>query len=377
MAGFGRNSAGQRPPDDVVQFGSPGERRWPPPWLARLGRRKWLPLLLPVAMIVVVALASTTGHARKHRQGVTVTQAGHSLLGIRAGWQILARGPGAVVAIQPARGRVTRTAVPALDSTGPVYFLAERAGAVIRPLDDVPGYLVPPGRPPRSLPLALRHGGLVFPGPRPGQVWVQEGSGAHLSMSLAWLDGRQTGHSVPVPGGGSLVVAADGRGYLLLAGAIGVWDARPDRMRHVTAGTVVAAGPAGWLTVDCLHGNGCVEQFVDSSTMQRRVISTSPANGGDQLGGVISPAGTTAAVFRGHRGRVGLYLVNLGSGVARPVPVPIDQEGTGFGDVAWSPDSKWLFVAAHGKLLAVDPRTDRVHGLGVPLPEISQVAIGP
>jgi len=30
----------------------------------------------------------------------------------------------------------------------------------------------------------------------------------------------------------------------------------------------------------------------------------------------------------------------------------------------------------HGKLLAVDPRTDRVHGLGVSLPEISQVAIG-
>jgi hypothetical protein len=373
VAGFG-NRPGQRPPDDVVQFGSSRERRWP--WLARFVRRRWLPLLVPVAMIAVVAIASTTGHSRKHHQGVTVTQAGHRLLGVRAGWQILARGPDAVVVIQPARGRVTRTTVPALDSTGPVYFLAERAAAVIRPLDEVPGYLVPSGRPARSLPLELRHGGPVFPGPRPGQVWVSEGSGAHLSMSLAWLDGRQTGHSVPVPGGGSLLVAADGRGYLLLSGATGVWDARPGRLRHVTAGTVVAAGPAGWLAVDCLHGNGCFEQFVDSSTMQRRLISTSPVNGGDQLGGVISPAGTVAAVFRGHRGRVGLYLVDLGTGVARPVPVPVDQDTAGFGDVAWSPDSRWLFVAAHGKLLAVDARTDRVRGLGVSLPEVSQVTIG-
>jgi hypothetical protein len=33
-------------------------------------------------------------------------------------------------------------------------------------------------------------------------------------------------------------------------------------------------------------------------------------------------------------------------------------------------------VAAHGKLLAVDARTDRVRGLGVSLPEVSQVTIG-
>jgi hypothetical protein len=327
-------------------------------------------------MIAVVAIASTTGHPRTHHHSVTVTQAGHRLLGVRADWQLLARGPSALVAIQPARGQVTTTAVPALRSTGPVFFLAERAGAIIRPLDMVPGYLVPPGRPARGLPLVLRRGGLVLPGPRPGQLWVQEGSGAHLSMSLAWLDGRQTGQSVPVPGGGSLVVAPDGRGYLLLVGATGVWDARPGQLRKVTPGTVVAVGPAGWLTVDCLHGSGCTEQFVDSSTGQHRVISTSPANGGDQLGGVISPSGEVAAVFRGHRGRVGLYLVDLRTGVARPVPVPVDQGTAGWGDAAWSPDSRWLFVAAQGKLVAVGGRTGQVRGLGVRLPEISQVAIG-
>jgi hypothetical protein len=101
---------------------------------------------------------------------------GHPLLGVRAGWQLfgLARGrsypwPGEVVRIQLAAGRITETRFPALLSTGPVTLLAGRHQAIVRPLDYVPGYLVPDGA--RSVPLrgALQNGGIVSPGPRPGE----------------------------------------------------------------------------------------------------------------------------------------------------------------------------------------------------------------
>ena len=44
--------------------------------------------------------------------------------------------------------------------------------------------------------------------------------------------------------------------------------------------------------------------------------------------------------------------------------------------LAWSPDSRWLFiVAANGELAAVNARTRHVEGLGVELPPIGQIAI--
>jgi hypothetical protein len=46
--------------------------------------------------------------------------------------------------------------------------------------------------------------------------------------------------------------------------------------------------------------------------------------------------------------------------------------------MVWSPDGRWLFVAAAGgKLDAVDTRTGRIEGLGVRLPAVDQVAIRP
>jgi hypothetical protein len=44
--------------------------------------------------------------------------------------------------------------------------------------------------------------------------------------------------------------------------------------------------------------------------------------------------------------------------------------------MAWSPDSRWLFVAAAGgRLVAASTRTGRAESLGVTLPAVNQVAI--
>jgi len=44
--------------------------------------------------------------------------------------------------------------------------------------------------------------------------------------------------------------------------------------------------------------------------------------------------------------------------------------------MVWSPDSRWLFVAAaDGKLVAVNASTGRAELLPAPLPAVEQVAI--
>ena len=93
--------------------------------------------------------------------------------------------------------------------------------------------------------------------------------------------------------------------------------------------------------------------------------------------GLISPDGSGAAIFRSHpAGQVTLDLINLRSGAELPLAVPLGTASLGAQTLAWSPDSRWLFVAAAGgKLLAVRAGTGQVSGLGITLPPITVVAV--
>ena len=254
---------------------------------------------------------------------------------------------------------------------------------IIRPLDFVPGYLVPDGRPARELRGVLANGGPVFPGPAPGQVWVQAGSGDHVSLSLARMDGTTLGASFTVPGDDSLLMAslADGSGYVLVPGAGGWYDARPGAFHLVTTGAVAAVGPTRWLAVECHGTTRCAAVVIDSASGARRIL---PGNalpwwhaGAAIFPGTISPDGSTAAVFRtGNAGTSTLHLIDLTSGADDQLAV---QGSPGAGTTAWSPDSRWLFAAASPvqarTLLAINARTRRVADLGVTLPQVSQVAV--
>jgi hypothetical protein len=354
---------------DEVTFGS---RR-----LARRWRSGWL-LFAVAAVLIAVVTVVDIGHGKKPprtRPAVVVSNAGHRLLGVTAGWQLFGYGPGGVVRIQFARGRVTRTAVPAAGSTGPVSFVVGPGQVIIRPLDFVPGYLVPDGHPARRLSGALSHGGTVIPGPRPGTVWVQAGFQA-TSMPLARPDGSTTGGSMRLPPGGRWVVAPDGRGYALAQGVVtgDSYDVFSGGFRHI-AGRPLAVGPTRWLTVDCRPHNGCSNLVVDPATGARRTLP-GPAAMPAGPPGVIAPDGSVAAVVRIVVGRVTLHLINLAAGTDRQVTVSLDEESASDQTLAWSPDSRWLFVlAAHGALAAVNARTLRVEGLGVTLPPVSQIAV--
>src|SRR5918998_898531 len=79
-------------------------------------------------------------------------------------WVVYGRGDAEVVRLELGEGRMTRTAVPELGTSGTVSFLATRTGVLARPVRAVPGYQVPEDEPAAALPPALGRGGVVAPG---------------------------------------------------------------------------------------------------------------------------------------------------------------------------------------------------------------------
>ena len=298
-------------------------------------------------------------------------------MSLRGNWELFGYGSGWVVRIQFASGRITRTAVPPGLSGGPVTFVVGPHQAIIRPLDFVPGYLVPDGHPARLLPGALGSGGTVIPGPQPGTAWVQAGFQV-TSMPLVRMDGTKAGVFLRLPTGGPRLAIPDGRGYVLADadGPGGLYDVRPGGVRRI-AGMLAAVGPTRWLIVDCRADHRCSNVVVDQAGGARHVLpgpAAEPEPGSPP--GVIAPDGSAAAVLRVSGNRVTLHLLNLVSGADLQISVSLDQGSAADQTLAWSPDSRWLFVvAAHGELAAVNARTRHAEGLGVELPPIGQIAV--
>ena len=181
----------------------------------------------------------------------------------------------------------------------------------------------------------------------------------------------------------------------LPSSTVSSYDAGPTWDRRVP-GTIIAVGPASWLTVTCnARTQHCRNDVVDSASDARRVLPgaskpepyffTWPPEG------VISPDNRVAAVVgrvvagRGDGPTNAVHLINLRTGVTKDLGVRLGGNGglihsinTPPESLAWSPDSRWLFVvAAGGNLVAINPRTDQVESLGITLPRIEQVAVRP
>jgi hypothetical protein len=259
-----------------------------------------------------------------------------------------------------------------------VSFVVTPTLAIVRPLDAVAGYEVGGQGPARRLPgLLSQGGGPLFAGPDPAHLWVVPEGVHHTAMTLVGLDGLPAGASVRLPANGlSITATTDGRGYALLNGGGGVYDTGPSGLRWV-ARSVAAVGATRWLAVACRHGQHCRDEVIDTARGSVQRLPGPAVQGPAWPPGVISPDGSQAAVLSaGGNGKTRLSLINLGNGVSRDVPVPIDQHSLGGQLLAWSPDGKWLFaVAAHGRLVVVAARTGQVTGLGAALPPLAQIAI--
>jgi hypothetical protein len=309
---------------------------------------------------------------------VTSSRLGLTFLGETGGWTLFGRGPGTLVRIDPASGDITRTVVPQLQSSGPVLFTAVAGEVIIRPIDYVPSYAVPDGRPPQPLPVGFGQGGPILPGPDAGHVWVATGDAQHPAFELSSLDGRLSGTVIRLPAGSSsLEATADGAGYLILSESDGLYRARPERIQRISTGTLLATGRTGWLVAECVQQQHCRQVLIDRTTGQRRILGPENPNGGNRAPwGEISPDGRTAAIFDvGADGHNTIELVDLQTGSIRPSSLDL-HDAVNDGTIRWSPDSHWLFaIDVDGVLEILTPATGQVRNLPGSLPPLSQLAI--
>jgi hypothetical protein len=372
------------------------------------GRRGRLPRWWPVAVVVAAALvvASIIQHTRTPKApavlatpsrtpvstsptvtspapspsptppAVSVRRITPHLLGVTDGWQLLARGLDSVVRVELAKGRVTTTAIPTLNSGGTVSFVVTPDRVIVRPWDPVTGYSIADGSPARALtgPL-LTGGGPLFPGPDAKHLWRQPDLGTGTAR-LVGLDGRATPTSITLPPS-AYISSGDGAGYLLVGGLGGVYDARPSGLRRVTTGAVSAIGATSWLTAECDESYHCATVLIDRVTGERRVLNT-PLVGNLGPPGVISPDGRMAALTDyGTDGAVTARLIDLTTGAERILKVTESTDGNP-GTMVWSPDSRWLFVAnVDTGISVVDAHTGAVRSLLPNLPNLSQLAVRP
>lgn len=312
---------------------------------------------------------------------VAVTNLGHRLLDVPADWELFARGPGSVVRIELARGRVTRTTVPEVGDGAGLSFVVGRDRVIALSMDQGGGYQVPDGYASGELPAAFPTRGPALPGPDSDHLWLPTGSGANSAMSLFRFDGRRAGKSIRVPEGVG-TAQSDAAGYVRFFGTGGVYDARPDGVKRITTGALLASGPTTWLTEECDAQFRCATTVIDRVSGTRHTMTASDGSYafGGFVDGVVAPDGSVAALVRddGREGRLTVQMLDLVNGGLRDTNVLLnpDTAFNGGGMFAWTPDSRWLFIAAQaGRLLVLDRSTLRVTELSKSLPFISQVGL--
>jgi WD40-like Beta Propeller Repeat len=361
-------------------------------------RRRWLWLLLPAVLAGGVLVqanrhpaapaaapstrpttpsASAPAPQPASTAAVTVTQLERPLLGETGDWTLFGRGERTLVRIDLARNEITRTVLPPLQSSGPVYFVPAAGEVIIRPLDFVPGYVVPDGQPTSRLPAGFGPGGPIFPGPDPGHVWVDAG-GDQSQVVLTALDGHLTGTVIRLPAGSSSLEAfGDGAGYLLFPTADGIYRAQPGRVQRISTGRrLIAVGPTGWLIAECDRQQRCQRVLIDRTTNRRRILGPEITNGTPPPCGAISPDGRTAAIFDvGSGGYYTIDLLDLRTGFSHATGIDLQESGND-GVFRWSPDGRWLFaIDVNGGVAVLDLATDQVRSLPGPLPPLTQLAV--
>ena len=302
------------------------------------------------------------------------------LLPVRNNWELFARADAEVVRIQPATGRIVRTPVPSLDTSGPVTFVALRSGALIRPLDRVPGYHVPDDGLPRRLRSALGAGGPVLPGPGPDQLWVTSRSRYldRVEMLLVSVESGATRAAAVLPRDVAYGVTADGSGYFLFQATGGSYLRVADGYRRVTSGEVLAAGRRTLLAAECDQRYRCRHLAIDRRTGARREVQLVPSLAVSLAAATVSPDGRYAAVlYRLATQPLTLHLIDLATGRDRTIRARPDAR-YGNDSLTWSPNGEYLLVTdADGRLTAVESATGRLTPLQLDLPPIHQLAVRP
>ncbi|QDP96388.1 hypothetical protein FOE78_11175 [Microlunatus elymi] len=283
----------------------------------------------------------------------------------------LSDGDSGVYQLDPRHDRVVSHRVPALASTGPLSFVPVSGGVLVRPIDQVPGYFVPDDAPVMG---TGNVGGIVLPGPDDRHVWIPTANGSHLDLVGA-VDHHSTGTTITVPSGMyPMQLTPDGHGYLLGPRDDGLYDLRPQGAVRVADGALIAVGPTRVLAANCSDQEDCAPVLLNSNFTPVAPQPPLRSQGSVSSNGVISPDGKVAALLGAQGGPI--VLVDLATGGLRYLKVQV--AGYMSAQVAFSPDSKWLFVVgADHRAYAAEVATRQVRPLLPGVRGVAQLTVRP
>jgi hypothetical protein len=308
----------------------------------------------------------------------TVVRGDGPLLASLTHTELIASGLDAVVRIDLDHGTVTRTRVTTIGSTGPTFMIAGSRSVLLRPMDNVTGYLVPDDGSPQRLKGLLGNGTVsAYPGPTPGLVWLEltddRGNPAGLTLASFEADVAPTSTPIlPILIPNLRTWGPDGAGEVVVVGVGGAYVTGPTGLTRVTTGDVVAAGPTTWLVRECDDHHACTIATIDRRTGAHAVVKVDfLADDPDPVKGVVSPDGATAAIL--HTGTGELDVVDLASGAQRNVAAVAKRVPP-----VWSLDSHFLFYVLDTYTISVFDRTSGItKGLYVEDQLINALAVRP
>lgn len=332
----------------------------------------------------------TTSAAELSPAAPVTTTAARSLPG--EGWELvglqwsggISSGGVAVVTYRPSTGRVVTTHVPAINSNGPLSFVATSDAAIIRPMDNVDGYVVPNGDPATVSGGLLNAGGQIFPSGDPRRVWVTSSRADRLTIAMADSAGKAMGATLQTASAlvDGMMLTRDGAGSVLAAGVGGVYDVGADGVHLVTHGRVLAAGPTGYLLYECNDAGDCAAVVLDRATGKRDRLPGYVVSGSmiaSPVQGVISPDGRYAAVVDYASEGARIVLIDLRTGRSALVGRSPNSGPVMYGDasstLAFTPDSRQVLIAGADGVSVIDVATAKAGSL--PLPPLAAIAIRP
>jgi hypothetical protein len=305
---------------------------------------------------------------------VTVVNVGRPLLTVPAGWDLFGQGPGVVVRVQLALGRVTVTRLPEDSALTSAALIAMPGRVVVRPATYGAGYVVADGAAANRLSGPLGRTGPAVPGPGPGQVWVRTSPANEdaTRMTLIGPGNRAAGASVEIPGDGYLF--GDGTGHVMYSNRVNndYCLTSPGRWQLRTPGQILAAGANEVVTIERTGPGRYSTVLTDVLSGRRRVWAARGFLAAPVLG-PVAPGGRTAAVLTSASTATVLSLLDLSTGVRRGPGIALAGNAE---SLAWSPDGRWLFAATvNNQVVAIDATTAAVHPLAAPLPPLTQLVV--
>lgn len=317
-----------------------------------------------------------------------VTTISPSALPRSAGWEIVGYGPEGSLSIDPATGRVSLVPGPLLSNTAHRETLVSAGSYSLVLVQGSSRVLVPDSGPAQVPSGVLARASWVLPGPNAGSLWTWE-SGANSEdgdptlLAVDW-HGQPTGVQIVLPSyiDRNTMPISDGAGYALLRGVGGIYDVRPDGLRLITSGIMLAVGATDYLVYECGLQPTCSPVVVDRKTGTRRVLaadrSLTATDPWSIVPGEVSPDGTHATYVEGPTannttapGIPRLHLVDLRSGRDSTLPIDLDRINYKSTITGFSADGDHLVVAAIGGTAdLVDTGTESVRPLLGALPAV-------